>query len=105
MYWKHGYAFDPRKVSTSTNIYRSTDSDGASREEIGFSTSCGFHALGTPFVLESLGVQCCRTAYAYFLIQDLEFSAFWVLGFWVRRLGNTKTLALRRFVSISKDSV
>jgi len=29
----------------------------------------------------------------------------WVLGFRVRRLGNTKTLALRRFLSMSKDHI
>jgi hypothetical protein len=30
---------------------------------------------------------------------------FRVLGFRVRRLVNTKTLALRRFLSISKDNI
>ena len=33
------------------------------------------------------------------------FLGFRVLGFRVRRLVNTKTLALRRFLSMSKDNI
>ena len=40
-----------------------------------------------------------------FCFRSQSFQGFRVLGFWVRRLVSTKTLATRRFLSMSKDYI
>jgi hypothetical protein len=55
--------------------------------------------------LSSNVIQCVYTVFSAVGFRVFRVLGFRVLGFRVRRLVNTKTLALRRFLSMSKDNI